>query len=274
MMNLRTEIWGIDFSGAEFAGKKIWLSRGMVKNERLVIEACLRVTELSGGGKKRDSAFKALVSMIRKANSAVLGFDFPFSIPMQLTKALTYGEFLKSFASRYPTPEQFLLDCRANSNGKELKRETDSKSKTPFSPYNIRLYRQTYFGIRDVLCPLVLDHAVSVLPMQEPDKSKPWLIEICPATLLKSEGLYFPYKGRQEEKEKARTDILDELEKRGLVYLESSKLHSLILKDTEGDALDSVIAAIAVHRAIVNPDFLILGKEHPHLLEGFVYGLT
>ena len=272
----RAEIWGVDFSGAETAGKKIWLSKGVIDSERhasLAIEDCVRVAGLPGAGKTRESAMTALVSELRKATSAVIGLDFPFSLPAQLIVAQTYNEFLKTFPKKYQTAEQFSLMCKGHSDGKELKRETDRQAKTPYSPYNLRLYRQTYYGIRDVLSPLNLDNAVSILPMQEPNASKPWLLEICPASLLKNLNLYHPYKGSDKGRRETRIEILEELSKSGFVVIESQLILSRIAEDSEGDALDSVIAAIAVHRAIMCPDFMSVGKEFPYNLEGFVYGV-
>jgi hypothetical protein len=52
------------------------------------------------------------------------------------------------------------------------------------------LFRQTCFGIRSVLAPLVRDGLVSVVPMQRPAADKPWLLEICPASTLKARNLY------------------------------------------------------------------------------------
>jgi hypothetical protein len=276
-MTNRAEIWGVDFSGAETAGKKIWISKGKIDSEcqtSLTIEGCVRATELPGAEKTRESAMTALVYEIREANSAVIGLDFPFSIPEQLIETPSYSEFLNSFPRRYQTAEQFCSICKEQGDGNELKRLTDFQSKTPFSPYNLRLYRQTYYGIRDVLIPLNLDNAVSILPMQEPDASKPWLLEVCPASLLKNLNLYRPYKGRDKGKKEARIDILKELNKNGFVVIKSPFILSRIAEDSEGDALDSVIAAIAAHRATMSPDFMSVGKESPYNLEGFVYGVS
>jgi len=41
-MNPRHHIYGIDFSGAKDAGKKIWIAKGIVKWETLLIEDCFR----------------------------------------------------------------------------------------------------------------------------------------------------------------------------------------------------------------------------------------
>ena len=39
-------IYGIDFSGAQDAGKKIWIAEGVVKTDSLLIEDCFRARDL------------------------------------------------------------------------------------------------------------------------------------------------------------------------------------------------------------------------------------
>jgi hypothetical protein len=160
--------------------------------------------------------------------------------------------------------------CRAASNGSELKRVTDRESLTPFSPYNIRLYRQTYFGIRDILVPLVQDGLVCVLPMQPTAPGKPWLIEICPASTLKAERLYWPYKGKSEKYQRGRTRILEELAARAPLSI-STRLRLIILDEPGGDALDSLVAAFAAYRVLRNPDSPWIPSTDAYALEGYVY---
>ena len=41
----RRLIYGIDFSGAQDAGKKIWIAKGVVKGDSLLIEDCFRARD-------------------------------------------------------------------------------------------------------------------------------------------------------------------------------------------------------------------------------------
>jgi hypothetical protein len=159
--------------------------------------------------------------------------------------------------------------CTAASGGRELKRFTDIEAKTPFSPYNLRLFRQIYFGIREVLGPLLRNNAVCVLPVQRALPDRAWLLEICPASTLKREHLSIPYKGRGEKKRTARVKILEGIKKTGGLKIRKSALRSKILEDRDGDALDSVIAALATFRALKNG--FAFDKNAPYALEGWVY---
>jgi hypothetical protein len=151
-----------------------------------------------------------------------------------------------------------------------LKRVTDRESHTPFSPYNIRLYRQTYFGIRDLLASLVQDGMANVLPMQTASPDKPWVLEICPASTLKREYLYWPYKGKSREHREARARIFGAIEQMAPLSVPEA-LRSVILDDPGGDALDSVVAAVAVFRALRNPAGVLAVGNSVYNLEGYVY---
>jgi hypothetical protein len=148
-------IYGVDFSGAAKAGNKIWITSGVIEGKALRVEACHRAADLPGSSQDRDRCLAALRDFIRQGEASAFGLDFPFGLPRALIQEDCWEDFIFSFSNRYPDPEAFREACRAVAGGSELKRVTDRESHTPFSPYNIRLYRQTYFGIRDVLGPLL-----------------------------------------------------------------------------------------------------------------------
>jgi hypothetical protein len=96
------------------------------------------------------------------------------------------------------------------------------------------------------------------------------LLEICPASTLKLKGFYLPYKGRGETHRFAREHILGMLERKGVVIREQA-LRAAILDDTGGDALDSVIAALATFEALVTPPLPDPGENDVYAVEGYVY---
>jgi hypothetical protein len=201
------------------------------------------------------------------------GLDFPFSLPRRLVEANNWEEFVLSFSSRYPDAEKFRQSCWGTAGNCEEKRDTDRKSKTPFSPYNRRLYRQTYYGIRDVLVPLVRDKVVSVLPMQGVASDKPRLLEVCPAYTLERMGQRRPYKGSNRDRDKRanRVHILKEIENTGLIRIRPSALRATILDNSDGDALDSVIAALATFQAIGSTNDFSASTSSNSMLEGHIY---
>ncbi len=267
----RERVYGVDFSGAKDAGKKIWIASGIIEEDTLRIDECRRADTLPGSGKSRSQCLTALRDFIAREKACALGFDFPFGLPRPLVKQESWEDFVLSFPGDYSSPEEFRRVCREAAGGRELKRVTDRESRTPFSPCNLWLYRQTYYGIRDLLYPLVRDHLACVLPMQTALPDRPWVLEICPASTLKRQGLYLSYKGGTDAHHTARVLVLERLEAIGALSTPTQAVRSAILEDRGGDALDSVIAAFATFRALRDPALLAVEGNEAYALEGYVY---
>lgn len=155
---------------------------------------------------------------------------------------------------------------------KEPKRLTDIDTKSPWSPIFNYLHKQTYYGIKNVLYPLILNNSVSIHPMQSLEKSKPWVIEICPSSTLKFENLNCSHKKKgkkAKESENNRKLILQRLVEKRLITDISPEAWVFAVGDKEGDALDSIIAAAATYRAL-NKNFSIPDSEL-YKLEGYIY---
>lgn len=268
-MSYPRRIHGIDFSGAADAGRRIWIASGAIESGRLHIDACRRADTLPGSSHERDVCLAALRSFIAGEKACAVGLDFPFGLPASLMDASSWDDFIHSFPNRYPGPQEFRAHCMRTAGGAERKRATDSESRAPFSPYNLRLYRQTYHGIRDVLYPLVRDRQACVLPMQRAQSGKPWLLEICPASTLKQLNLYRPYKGSTRAHHLARRYILSTIGARRDVSI-SRATQPMLLSDSNGDALDSVIAAYVASRTVRDPERLT-PQDRLHTLEGYIY---
>jgi hypothetical protein len=265
----RPLVCGIDFSGARDAGERIWIARANIGEETLDVVDLFQAKSLPGSGRERGLSHRALAAFIGDQEDGIFGLDFPFSLPRDLVYGKTWEEFVLTFEKAFKSPEDFRELCLSEASGRELKRSTDIVSRTPFSPYNLRLYRQTYFGIRDVLATLVRDYTARILPMQQPLDGKAWVVEICPASTLKRENLSTPYKGSAEVRRTARINILQAIEKRLQVRVTASVTRSKIAEDCGGDALDSVIAALATFRSFRNA--FALDASCPYDIEGWVY---
>lgn len=263
-------IYGVDFSGSKTACRKIWVSEGLIRGGILEISACYPISQIvEGKSRDRNSCLLALRSLITGSGNGVFGMDFPFSLPHELLSSANWSSFIYDFPGKYPSAEHFRKEMRSLSPRHELKRLTDTEVRAPFCVYNLRLYRQTYFGISDVLGPLVAEDSACVLPMQEPVSNKPWLIEVCPASTLKKEGLYIPYKGISSRESEARKYILEEMLDRGISI--SSHVKNAALGNTDGDALDSVIAAFASSKAVTRLDTLRESLPQIYLAEGYTF---
>lgn len=261
-------IFGVDFSGAKTACNKIWVSHAEVSGTRLCILECYPLSEITSSKMSRADCLHALLDLILSTKSSIFGMDFPFGIPVQLMKGLSWDEFIRDFPQLYANEYEFRGINRKLSGNVEFKRLTDKEVKAPFCVYNLRLYRQTYFGIRDIIRPLVISDAASILPLQPLKADVPWLMEICPASTLKKEGLYIPYKGKGAKEKANREHILAHLGKKELDI--PRDISDKALKNTDGDALDCIIAAYSVFRVLHMPGHKNTLQE-PYISEGFTF---
>ncbi len=254
-------ILGVDFSGAALAGLKIWIARATVEDGVLRVHELQRAADLPNSGPAREKAMPALVESICGFAAPVCGFDFPFSLTHDAIGD-TWLRWLQNEVAPCADADAF----RAKFT--DVRRRCDVQAKTPFSPLNLRLYRQTFHGLRDVLWPLV-QRGAQVLPMQEAAHGAMWLLEICPASLLKREKLYLSYKGKSAAQRTNRELIWNAMRERA-PFAASVEIENLALNDCEGDALDAVLAAVCVQRALQTPEKL-RARDEVEGREGRVY---
>ena len=139
----------------------------------------------------------------------------------------------------------------------------------------MRVGRQTCYGIRNLLKPLVTDYEVNIPPVHYVKQDASWILEVCPASTLKSLGrqlneeLDKHYKGSSNTNQTNREHIMKILEDGGVTI--PSNLEDTIAQNTGGDALDSVIAADAALRAIRNSERIAQSQCHPYTIEGYIY---
>lgn len=264
---------GLDFSGAVDAGERIWVCYARLKKDTLHIESIMPARDLPGGAPQREPAHAALRAWISQQNAALIGCDFPFSVATGALEGMSWEAFAWGFAERFPTPEHFRqfgdeAAAAARADGRRLIRQTDAEARTPFPPHNLRIYRQTYYGVRELLAPLSQAGSVRVLPMQPGKPGVPSMIEVCPASLLKPIGLYAPYKGAEPKYRQQRARILDYAQDNG-VRFGNRTMPALLLDNAGGDALDSVLCAYAAWRALPHLNDTSI---FPYTVEGRVYG--
>jgi hypothetical protein len=204
-------VFGVDFSAARDAGDHIWVCRAHPGADGLRLESVDPLSSLPGGAVAREDAHRALVQKVIESPRSAWGFDFSFALPRSLLASLapavsTYGRHLDVVAA-YGDPETMRSRCNEASPAGELRRKTDAEASTPFSPYNLRIYKQTYYGIVDVLRPLRPRAEVAVLPFdllpevaEESGGRLPfnrsasgavphvYLVEVCPASVLAALG--------------------------------------------------------------------------------------
>jgi hypothetical protein len=266
-------IYGIDFSGAKDAGNKIWISSGVILDNHLQIDICCQACKFLSSKPDRDDCLCKLREFIGNERNGVFGMDFPFGLPEEVIKrffeANTWEKFVNSLRQNFSTAKEFNKACKIVLQGEKSKRKTDICTKTPWTPYFWMIRKQTYYGICYILQPLIQHDTVCVLPMQKQCKGKPLLIEICPASTLKSLNQYYHYKGNKPDRKENRDKILSCLEDGGMLSIEDSVGRDKIIENKGGDALDSVVAALETYRALKNEYANKSNCYNP--LEGYVY---
>jgi len=250
----RRRIYGIDFSGAQDAGRNVWLASATRREGTLLVEGCFPGEALPGSAADREECLPALRSFLAGADEAIIGMDVPFGLPAELVDEGTWPAFAQAFPNDAAGPTEWAEACRDRAetldrDRVELKRATDDETGAPFSPYNLRMRSSTYYAISSVLAPLVQADAASVLPMLPPNPGVAWLVEACPAVTLDRLGLDAEgYKNDDEAAEERRAEIVDSLVA-GPATIAPDVRESAIA-EPDGDALDAVLAAVGVTMAL------------------------
>ncbi|HKI99417.1 MAG TPA: DUF429 domain-containing protein [bacterium] len=268
-VDLPPHIVGVDFSGAGQAGRKVWVTLAQPAGDNLRVTDVRRAAGLPGGAAARTPALAALVAWLRAMGPAAVGLDFPFGLHRSLVPERSLRAFVAAFRAHYADAQAFRVAMRAAGRSeRDLKRACDLEARTPFAPHNLRVYRQTWHGIAEVLAPLCAAGAC-LLPMEPPQPGRLWLLEACPASALKARDWYHPYKGRGATHREARAELLRRVEAEGVAVPRSRR--AALLDDAEGDALDSVLCTWIAWRAVRDPAALLPPLSAEHGVEGYVY---
>ena len=266
---MRNRVYGVDFSANKReSGDNTWISSAVLSDGEVLIEGCYPSKDLPEGGRGRESSLRGLREFIRISEGAVFGLDFPFSLPEEIIEYEDWTEFVEEFPGKYTDQDDFFHSCQSKGEDtpgdrKEYKRDTEAETVAPFVAYNWRIRAQTFHGIGSVLSELVRDGDARVLPMQSRDEGLPWVIEICPSSTLRRLGLPREgYKGNGEDEKRVREEIVEGLDG-GLEMPES--VREAVVRQEGGDALDSVLAALATAEAVRG------GLEKKEGVEGKIY---
>ena len=270
-----TRIYGVDFSAdRDRAGEETWVAEGVVENGLRVVETA-PATDWLGVDRRRADALPALTRFLgRRGGGTAVGLDFPFGLPSQVTAAESWREFLRNFPSWADDPTDLARESetRARLNGggdvTQLLRATEEPLGA-LSPYNERLRTETFYGIRDVLRPLILADAVRAVPMQGVDLTRPVLLEVYPTgTLERLDAHDLRYVGNGEDARDRRAANLHLLETVGVTVTDS--VRGTAMEDDAGGALGAVVSAVAAYQHTRNCADLKT-DDRTRAVEGHIY---
>lgn len=287
-----SRVFGVDFSADRArAGEKLWIAEGVVAaadggtavdadgkpagdaDPGFRIVDCRRATGYLGVDRRRAASIPALTRFLGGLEGdAVAGLDFPFGLPAEVVAADAWPAFLRQLPGWADDPQDLARESEARAaldgDAAGLRRATEEPLGA-LSPYDPRLRAQAFYGIRDVLRPLVLADAVRALPMQPLASDRPYLLEVYPAGTLDRLGCHRTrYKSDDEPARARRVENLDALAAAGVELPDAVRERAV--EDADGDALDAVVAAFAAFQHTRDPSDLQV-DDGERALEGHIY---
>lgn len=246
---------GVDFSAAERdAGRKTWIAAGRVDGEELTVESLADAASRLDCAPSREDALDALVGYLTGFDEpAVVGLDFPFSLPAELVGG-DWAAFVAGTPERWgrlgdiDSPRALYDAARAHAaeNGHSLRRRTDDAHGGQ-EPTGYRIKTQTYYGISRVLRGLRDDAAV--VPFDDPEGESAAVVEAYPAAVFGNVAgaARTGYKRDTRAGVETRRENVEALRRQGVSFGDCRDF--ALATD---DALDAVAAAAAAWRAAEN----------------------
>jgi hypothetical protein len=231
---------GIDWSGSMSAGAKIWAAVLVPDAGRLRLERLVRPFAAAPARELVLRDFAGwLGSEVRRVDATAVGLDFCFSLPPTQARALgAASDSPRDLALRLAalaTPDEF-----RRAAGREERRATDVQCLAPFAPTNLRMFRQTYLGIR---CLGTLPATFALRPWEVADDGRVVVVEVLPANVVRTHLAGGFYKGRSEGARCARSRLIRQIGERFDLRVQSDDA-GMIEQDCEGDAIDAVLAGL------------------------------
>jgi hypothetical protein len=224
---------GVDFSGADAGGAaKI----RMVSRDLSTPGAELRLQ----GRFDRRGLVRRIVELVGDGRPHLVRIDAPFGLPLETLRRAGVEPSWRAMAAwlaAFGSPRRWRSELRATDR-KEPRRACDQALHTPMAPMNLRVFKQTWTLIAEVLLPLA-EAGVRIEPVVGGDAGVT-VCEGCPASLLRLLG--WPdrgYKGQGEPPRRVRAELLRRLDRQGVKVPRDMAEAAEV--DAEGDLLDAML---------------------------------
>jgi hypothetical protein len=224
---------GVDFSGADSGGSaKI----RVVTRDLADLRSPVRVEPRAD----RERLKRTILASASDGRPHLWRIDAPFSLPLETLEAHRVGPAWLDMARwmrDFGTPRGWRVALRDTSR-REPRRTCDRVFHAPMAPMNLRVFKQTWTLICEVLLPLA-ESGLRIDAVHEV-RSPATLVEGCPASVLflrdwPSRG----YKGKGEPPRLVRADLVKRLERDGLRI--PKPVADDAISDEEGDLLDAIL---------------------------------
>ncbi len=262
-------IYGIDFTCAPRKAKPITIAAGVLRKKTLLLEKV-----------EAHAAFSGFESFLRRPGPWIGGFDFPFSLPLELARDLRWPEEWNALVTHCASLSRLelrkVLDEYRHSRQvgrKYAHRATDlpAGSSSPMKLVNPPVALMFHEGARRLL-----SAGVNIPHLRETESTSVAL-EAYPGLLVRKQlGLRASYKSdtRREHtpaRKAVRKRVVEALEAGQPLQIKlklESDLRKAIVADGSGDLLDAAICAVQAAWAAGQPGYGI--PRHAPRGEGWI----
>ncbi len=231
-----TIVHGVDFSGATKGGSGIRIAT------RRPDAALSELRRVDRGG-LRDEILTGLEDPGGQRHRWLI--DAPFGIPVATLEACGVDPDWRAsvaWLASFEDPRDWRRAVRQVSR-KEPKRAADRAAGTPLASMNLRVFKQTWTVMVEILDPLV-EAGVRVEPLAGPRAASVVVGEGCPASVLKRRGdSARGYKGRGEPPRSRRMEIVERIHRDWGLSL-APDVAMRCIEDEGGDDLDAVLLTL------------------------------
>jgi hypothetical protein len=266
-------VYGVVYGG-DRPRTNTWVTRGVVTDGTLSIDRCAPVDEWFDGAETTIEAPTLTTFLAELPPTAAVGLDFPFGLPERIVIEDEWGTFLREFPSWCNSPDDLRRQCerrvRLVDGSSETRLRATDEPLSAMSPFDEPIVAATFYGIRDVLRPLVLSDSVRVPPMTPPHPDRPCVIEVYPTgTLVDLDVFTAGYEDPGDDGRELRSETLDRLAEvvdAGLAV--DDDVREACVEDVT--RLESLVAAYAVYRNSRTASALTV-SDPQRLIEGQVF---
>ncbi len=241
---------GVDFSGAEDGG-----------GHKIRVASWRAGEEVVAARTDRRGLVRLITESAQRGEPSLWRIDAPGGIPRATIREhgatqdwLATAKWMHSFGS----PRAWRTALRSVSRV-EPRRQTDLDRHAPLAPMNLRVFKQTWTFVAEILLPLH-NAGVSIEPMA-PRQSPCVVCEGCPASVLIARGWpSHKYKGGGEPPARVRRTIASALVESGIPLRRA--LVEEAVADEQGDLLDAFV--------LLGPEFFG-AVSTDGIIEGWIY---
>ena len=237
----RITVHGVDFSGADSGGS----AKIRICERELSAKSVVTVR----GRLDRHGLRQAILESCKDGRDHLWRIDAPFGLPLECfaqsrPAGMAEGELswriVAEWIASFETAREWRGAMRELSR-REPRRACDRVLHTPMAPMNLRVFKQTFTVIKEILVPLARE-GVAIMPVSMPVTGKPLVrvCESCPASILYNRS--WPakgYKGTGEPPRALREELIGLLRKDGLEIPSNFDVEAI--HDVEADLLDALI---------------------------------